>query len=85
MLPVLEEMTDYTNDAIYERLLAFIKEKGVKTGYVLWPLRTAVFRQADHAGRGDRDHGSHRQGGDARESPRGGGQASEGNLRGGTA
>ena len=42
VLPVLEEMTDYTNDAIYERLLAFIKEKGVKTGYVLWPLRTAV-------------------------------------------
>ena len=42
VLPVLEEMTDYTNDAIYERLLAFIKEQGVKTGYVLWPLRTAV-------------------------------------------
>ena len=42
VLPVLEEMTDYINDAIYERLLAFIKEKGVKTGYVLWPLRTAV-------------------------------------------
>ena len=42
VLPVLEERTDYTNDAIYERLLAFIKEKGVKTGYVLWPLRTAV-------------------------------------------
>lgn len=42
VLPVLEELTDYTNDAIYERLLAFIKENGVKTGYVLWPLRTAV-------------------------------------------
>ena len=42
VLPVLEEMTDYTNDAIYERLLAFIKEKGGKTGYVLWPLGTAV-------------------------------------------
>ena len=42
VLPVLEEMTDYTNDAIYEGVLAFIKEKGVKPAYVLWPLRTAV-------------------------------------------
>ena len=42
VLPVLEELTDYTNDAIYSEISAFIGEKGYKNGYVLWPLRTAV-------------------------------------------
>lgn len=42
VLPVLKEHDDYSNDALYERLKAFIEEKGYKNGYVLWPLRTAV-------------------------------------------
>lgn len=42
VLPVLETQEDYSNDALYERLLAFIKEKGYKNGYVMWPIRTAV-------------------------------------------
>ena len=42
VLPVLEEQSDYSNDALYETLLAFIKEKGYKNGYVMWPIRTAV-------------------------------------------
>ena len=42
VLPVLEELTDYSNDAIYAALTQFIQEKGYKNGYVLWPLRTAV-------------------------------------------
>ena len=42
VLPVLEEQEDYTNDPLYERLSAFVKEKGYKNGYVMWPLRTAV-------------------------------------------
>ncbi|MDO5336000.1 MAG: glutamate--tRNA ligase [Eubacteriales bacterium] len=42
VLPVLEELSDYQNDAIYARLSAFVKEKGYKNGYVMWPLRTAV-------------------------------------------
>ena len=42
VLPVLEELTDYSNDAIYECVREFVGEKGYKNGYVLWPLRTAV-------------------------------------------
>lgn len=42
VLPVLEAQNDYGNDALYESLSSFIKEKGYKNGYVLWPLRTAV-------------------------------------------
>lgn len=42
ILPVLERWTEYENDALYTVISAFIKEKGYKNGYVLWPLRTAV-------------------------------------------
>ncbi len=42
ILPVLKEQEDYCNDALYEVISAFVKEKGYKNGYVLWPLRTAV-------------------------------------------
>ena len=42
VLPVLEAQDDYTNDALYERLLAFAQEKGYKNGQVMWPIRTAL-------------------------------------------
>ncbi|MBU9724851.1 glutamate--tRNA ligase [Diplocloster modestus] len=42
VLPLLEAQTDYSNDALYESLVGFIKEKGYKNGYVMWPIRTAV-------------------------------------------
>lgn len=42
ILPVLEEENDYTNDALYNRIKQFVTEKGIKNGYVLWPLRIAV-------------------------------------------
>lgn len=42
ILPVLEAQEDYSNDALYTAISAFIKEKGYKNGYVLWPIRTAV-------------------------------------------
>ncbi len=42
ILPVLAAQTDYSNDALYTVITAFVKEKGYKNGYVLWPLRTAV-------------------------------------------
>ena len=42
---------DYSNDPLYESLSAFVKEKGYKNGYVMWPLRTAVSgRQMTPAG-----------------------------------
>ena len=39
---VLEEQTDYSNDALYQLLISFVEKKGCKNGYVLWPVRTAV-------------------------------------------
>ena len=42
ILPVLTELEDYTNDAIYACISGFVAEKGYKNGYVLWPVRTAV-------------------------------------------
>ena len=42
ILPGLEAQENYGNDALYETITAFVKEKGYKNGYVLWPIRTAV-------------------------------------------
>lgn len=42
ILPILEAQEDYSNDALYAALSAFVSEKGYKTGYVMWPVRTAV-------------------------------------------
>ena len=42
LLPRLEAQEDYSNDALYGLLLNYVKEKGCKNGYVMWPVRTAV-------------------------------------------
>ena len=42
LLPVLEEQEDYSNDALYERLLECVKETGCKNGQILWPIRIAM-------------------------------------------
>lgn len=42
LLPILEVQEDYSNDALYETLSKYVAEKGVKTGFVMWPIRTAV-------------------------------------------
>ena len=42
ILPVLEEVTDWTTDNIHEALFSLIERMGVKNGIVLWPLRVAV-------------------------------------------
>ncbi|MDE7358451.1 MAG: glutamate--tRNA ligase [Lachnospiraceae bacterium] len=42
LLPRLEIQEDYSNDALYETLSAYVEEKGYKNGYVMWPVRTAV-------------------------------------------
>ena len=31
-----------SNDALFEALVAFGKEHGYKTGYIMWPIRTAL-------------------------------------------
>ena len=51
VLPILEEQTDYSNDGLYKRLMEYVNEKGYKTGFVMWPIRTAVSgRQMTPAG-----------------------------------
>ncbi|MCH5262569.1 MAG: glutamate--tRNA ligase [Lachnospiraceae bacterium] len=42
LLPLLEEQTDYSNDALYQMLVSYVEKKGCKNGYVMWPVRTAV-------------------------------------------
>ena len=42
ILPKLEAQEDYSNDALYAMLCDYVAEKGVKNGYVMWPIRTAV-------------------------------------------
>ena len=43
ILPVLEAQEDYSNDALYQTLLKYVEQKGCKNGYVMWPIRTAVY------------------------------------------
>ena len=42
LLPLLEEQEEYSNDALYQTLAAYVERKGCKNGYVMWPVRTAV-------------------------------------------
>ncbi len=42
LLPILEAQEDYSNDGLYATLSKYVEEKGVKNGYVMWPIRTAV-------------------------------------------
>ncbi len=42
VLPLLEAQEDYSNDGLYQMLLKYVEEKGVKNGFVMWPIRTAV-------------------------------------------
>ena len=42
VLPLLEAGDDYSNDALYAMLSAYVSEQGYKNGYVMWPVRTAV-------------------------------------------
>ncbi|MCM1272291.1 MAG: glutamate--tRNA ligase [Clostridium sp.] len=42
VLPVLEQLESFDNDTLFEALQEFAKSKEYKTGFVMWPLRTAV-------------------------------------------
>ena len=42
VLPILEAQEDYSNDSLYQALMGYVTEKGYKTGFVMWPIRTAV-------------------------------------------
>ena len=38
----LRHRRTYSNDALYETLSKYVADNGVKTGFVMWPIRTAV-------------------------------------------
>ena len=40
--PLLSAQVDYSNDALFALLSAFGKEKGYKTGFIMWPIRIAL-------------------------------------------
>lgn len=42
VLPILEAQEDFSNDALYARLAEYVSANGYKTGFVMWPIRTAV-------------------------------------------
>jgi len=42
VLPKLEGITDWTNDAIHDTLVAYAEELGVKNATLMWPLRIAA-------------------------------------------
>ena len=42
VLPVLEQADAFDNDSLFELLKKFGEEKEYKTGFIMWPLRTAV-------------------------------------------
>ncbi len=42
VLPLLEECDDYSNDNLFALLSGYAQQKDYKTGYVMWPLRTAL-------------------------------------------
>ena len=42
VLPKLESLPEWTNDAIHDMLVSFAEELGVKNATLMWPLRIAV-------------------------------------------
>ena len=42
LLPRLETQEDFSNDALFEMLKAYVDEKGCKVNFVMWPIRVAV-------------------------------------------
>ncbi len=42
LLPIFEQQADYSNDALYATIIAYVEQKGCKNGYAMWPVRTAV-------------------------------------------
>ncbi len=42
MIRILKTQDDFSNDALYETISKYVSESGVKTGFVMWPLRTAL-------------------------------------------
>ncbi len=42
VLPLLEAQEQFDNDSLYALLAGYVADTGVKTGFVMWPIRTAL-------------------------------------------
>lgn len=42
ILPLLEAQEDFSNDGLFAVLSKYVADKGYKTGFVMWPIRTAT-------------------------------------------
>jgi len=42
ILPLLEQCDDYSNDNLFALLSDYAAKKEYKTGFVMWPIRTAL-------------------------------------------
>ncbi|HCB99812.1 MAG TPA: glutamate--tRNA ligase [Ruminococcaceae bacterium] len=41
-LPILENLQDWSRESLHDALFGLVKQKGVKNGIILWPVRVAV-------------------------------------------
>ena len=42
VIPLMEKQEDFGNDALFETLKKYGEEKSYKTGFIMWPIRTAL-------------------------------------------
>ena len=42
LLPIFEQVEDFTAEILHDKCMEYIKQKGIKNGTGLWPIRTAV-------------------------------------------
>ncbi|GEM_PF-122646 len=50
VLPLLEGVEDFSNDGLFASLKQFAADKGLKVGFVMWPIRTALSGKASTPG-----------------------------------
>ena len=46
VLPVLEDLTDWTYDAIHDAFIGLAQKLELKNGRIMWPVRTALSGKA---------------------------------------
>ena len=52
ILPVIEGITDWTQDVLHDELMALVERLGIKNGQLLYPLRIALSGKAVTPGGG---------------------------------
>lgn len=50
ILSILEDVTEWNNEALYNTMTALVEKMGIKNGQLLWPVRTALSGKASSPG-----------------------------------